>query len=520
MGTSHPHSIKATIRYLGSHLFLPLWARLGGDLSDSHLYLPARWRVRIGGAALLRRPVLLLLLTLFMGAVIARAQTAPIPNPNWPLDSVINGAVKLFTVQGDLNYNNPSTFTWVVYGGRLFFDEALTQPAGDGSTVTVQGTPGTNITEMWVIWDVFKQPTYDGWIYVTELSPAGCEMPEMDELKYSGMNIRVNAPCDVRFLAPETLTCSNENGILVEIEITGFAPFNIVYSLNGEIYSWDVMPGEMIDSDFDGVVNNLTIPINDYFGTTVDRIYQLELIEASSQGIKGNVLQYSTHTVYAFVQPDAPVISADWVEITTGESHIMSLSNVGVNPAIWIWELYDASGLMVFESSSANEFYTNIPFDFPEGDYNMLAYFQSKNGCYSLADTLGIQIYQVPTLAFADTSANAIGCSAVSIDPDDSFEFTLDYKGALSYDYSYGIFDYNDILIAEFFEEFQMSRNPVITIPNTFINDLTPGINRTWKVRITNARNGEGVNVEIIDGTRNITIHPKPFIHDDIDFAN
>ena len=194
MGTSHPHSIKATIRYLGSHLFLPLWARLGGDLSDSHLYLPARWRVRIGGAALLRRPVLLLLLTLFMSAVIARAQTAPIPNPNWPLDSVINGAVKLFTVQGDLNYNNPSTFTWVVYGGRLFYDEALTQPAGDGTTATVVGDSATNITQIWVIWDVFTQPIDYGWIYVTEVSADGCEKPDIDENKYQGLNIKVKAP--------------------------------------------------------------------------------------------------------------------------------------------------------------------------------------------------------------------------------------------------------------------------------------------------------------------------------------
>ena len=503
MGKSHPHSIKATIRHSGSHL-----------------YLPARWRVRIGGAALLGRPVLLLLLALFMGAGIAHAQTASLPNPNWPLDSVINGTIKKFTVQGDQNFPEPSAFTWVVYGGRLFFDEALTQPAGDGSTVTVLGDPVTNTTEMWVIWDVFSIPSYDGWIYVSERSPEGCEKPELDEAKYQGMNIRVNAPCDVRFLLPETLTCSNENGILVEIEIAGFAPFNVVYSLNGEIFSWDVMPGEMIDSDLDGLVNNLVIPINDYFGTTVDRIYQLELLEASSQGIKGDVLEYATHTVYAFVQPDAPVISADWVEVTSGEEHTLSLSNRGVNPAEWYWEFYNSGNELVWETSSISDPYASIPFDFPEGDYYLIAYFRSKNGCFSLADSLGIQIYQSPSLAFADTSANAIGCSAVSIDPDDSFEFTLDYKGALSYDFTYGIFDYNDILIAEFFEEFQMNRNPVITIPNTFINDLTPGINRTWKVRITNARNGEGVNVEIIDGTRNITIHPKPFIHDDIDFAN
>jgi hypothetical protein len=510
------HNIQASVRNLGSHLFLPLGGRSGGGHLDSHLCLPAGLAGRIGRLLLwLKAMVLLMLFT-----VTAHAQTAQLPDPAWPLDSVINGTVKRFTITGDQNYVEPSSFTWVVYGGRLFFDEALTQPAGDGSTVTVQGDPATNTSVVWVIWDVFSIPSYDGWIYVSEVSPEGCSMPELDEDKYRGMNIRVNAPCDIRFLAFETLTCSYDEGVNVEIEIEGFPPFNIVYSLNGEIFSWDVKPGDLIDSDFDGRVNNLVIPINDYFGTTIDRIYQLELLEASSQGIPGEVLEFSSHTVYAFVQPVAPVISADWVEITAGQSHTMTLSYRGVNPAIWFWELYNSGGELVFEASSATEPYMPIIFDFPEGEYNLLAYYQSRNSCYSLADTLPLQIFQQPTLAFADTSAHAIGCSAVSIDPDDAFEFTLDYRGALSYDFTYGIYDFNDVLIAEYLQEFQMSRNPVITIPNTFINDLNPEINRTWKVRITNARNGEGVQVEIIDGTRNITIHPKPAIMDDIDFAN
>lgn len=553
-------------------LLRQLAERSGGGLSDSHLCLPAGLAGRIGrlllwliamGQVLVRSllralfPSLLrgreaegnfelcpracrgaegsrvrggirasrgawvfLLLLLFIGIGTAHAQSAQLPDPAWPLDSVINGTVKKFTITGDPNYTEPSDFTWVVYGGRLFFDEALTQPAGDGSTVTVKGDLLTNTSVVWVIWDVFSVPSYDGWIYVSETSPEGCSMPELDENKYRGMNIRVNAPCDVRFILPETLACSYDQGVNVEIEIEGFPPFNIVYSLNGEIFSWDVVPGDLIDSDLDGRVNNLVIPITDFYGTTVDRIYQLELLEASSQGIPGDVLEHATHTVYAFVQPDAPVISADWVEITAGQNHTMTLSNRGVNVAEWIWELYNSGGELVFEASSATEPYMPVTFDFPEGAYNLLAYFQSTNSCYSLADTLPLQIFAQPTLAFADTSANAIGCSAVSTDPDDAFEFTLDYRGALSYDFTYGIFDFNDVLIAQYLQEFQMTRNPVITIPNTFINDLSPEMNRTWKVRIINARNGEGVQVEIIDGTRSITIHPKPAIMDDIDFAN
>lgn len=469
----------------------------------------------------------LLLLCLIFLANLSHAQSVPIPNWSWPLDSVINGAVKHFTVQGDRNYDDPSTFTWTVYGGRLFFDADTTMPAGDGSTVTVVGDSATNITDMWVVWDVFTAVIDTGYIYVTEVSADSCQKSDSDESKYQGMIIKVKAPPDVRFLTPETLACSNDDGVLVEIEIAGFAPFNIKYTLNGDTINWDVAPGEMVDSDFDGKKNNLVIPINDYTGTTVDRIYQLELLEASSEGVFGKILEYPTHTVYAFVQPDAPVISPDWTEVTTGESHTISLSDRGTNVAEWYWELYNSIGSLVFEYSSTSESSVSVPFNVPPGEYKLMAYYQSKNGCYSLSDTLGITVYPLPVLAFADSSNSAIGCSAVSLNPNDAFEFVLDYQGALSYRFTYAIYDYNNTMLSDSTVTFVMERNPVIVIPNTFINDLMPEIDRKWKVVILNALNQEGVAVDVLDDNinggrdeRTITIHPKPIIVDDIDFAN
>lgn len=467
----------------------------------------------------------LLCLLLLFSSNTSNAQT--IPNWTWPLDSVVNGAIKHFDVRGDQNYIDPSTFTWTVYGGRLFFDKDTSQLAGDGTTVTITGNPANNSTEIWVIWDVFTLPVDTGYIYVSEVSSAGCEKSDTEDSKYQGMIIKVKAPPDVRFLSPETLTCSNEDGVLVEIEIDGFAPFDIKYSLNGVVKDWHVEKGEMIDSDFDGKANNLIIPFNDYPGTTVDLIYQLELLEASSEGVFGEILTYPTHTVYAFVQPDAPVINPVWTEVTTGQTHTMSLSDPGVNPAEWFWELYDASGFLVYDTTTVLSGNLDLPFAFDPGDYELVVYFRSQNGCYSLSDSLGIYIYPLPSISFATTSKSAIGCSAVSTNPDDAFEFELDYQGALTYDLTYAIYNYSSTLLEQVVLDFQTTRNPIISIPNTFINDLIPANNRAWFVRIISAVNGEGVPVNVLDATisggrdeRKITIHPKPIITDDIDFAN
>lgn len=472
--------------------------------------------------------ILLMIATItFMAVGNSFAQSVPIPNPDWPLDSVVNGSVHKYSVQGDINYDVPSRFVWTVDGGRLFYDEALTNMAGDGTTATVEGS-ATNSTTLWVVWDSFDQPLDTGFVYLYEISDDGCQRGDDDEGKFVGMRIKVSAPPKARFIANETFTCSNLEGVEVILEIDGMPPYDLKYLFNGVETNWHINPEDLYDADFDGEADNVAIFIDDYIGTTIDMSYQFELLEASSGGVLGEILpNYSTHNVYAYVQPDAPVIGHDWLEVTTGEGHTYFLNDVGVNPREWFWELQDANGTIMFESSSRNESSVYITFNVPAGNYNIVSYFESVNGCLSLADTLPIQVFEPPTIAFADSSDNAVGCSAVSIDPDDAFEFVIDYHGATTFDFTYAIYDYNGTLIQQNSLDFQTNRSLMITVPNTFINDELPEIDRTWKVVILNARNGEGVAVEVLDAgidggrdERKITIHPKPIIHEDIDFAN
>lgn len=463
---------------------------------------------------------------LLMGYCYAHAQTVPIPNPNWPLDSVINQSVHLFTVPGDRNFAEPSTFTWNVDGGRLFYDEALTRMAGNGTTATVDGD-ANNITRLWVVWDSFDQPLDTGYVYVYEISADGCVRPDSDPGKYQGLRIKVSAPPKVRFLAYETITCSNENGVTVDIVIDGMPPFDLKYSINGVRYDWHILPSDLIDSDMDGQTDNVTLLIDDYPGTTSDLIYQIELLEASSGGVLGEILQYRAHTVYAFVQPMPPVISPDWPEVTVGESHLYLLSDQGENPAIKYWELRDELGTIVNEYSSTVQSDVTINFNFEPGIYTLVAYYMSQNGCMSHEATHTIELFDQPTIAFAETSLNALGCSEVSLFPNEFFDFFIDYQGARSFNFTFAVYDYNGVLVGEYDVENQVERDLTITISNTFVNSELPEINRAWKVKIIEARNEEMINITIldsgIDGGRDerlIYIHPKPIITEDIDFAN
>lgn len=460
-----------------------------------------------------------------MAASYSYAET--IPYPSWAYKSVINGQIKKFTVQGDQNYIVPSDFVWHVYGGRMFYDEEMMLPAGDGTIDTVQGNTD-NVTEMWIMWDVFDTPRDTGYVYLTEISADGCQKLDDDQSKYIGLNMDIVAPPDVRFLTESTSVCSYSSGIGIEIQIEGFAPFDLTYTLNGQTVNWHVEDGDMIDSDGDGEDDNLIIPFDEFIDTESDQTYVFELIEAVSEGVSGDVLEYGTHTVSAYALSEAPVIDTTWAEVTQTETHTIMLEEPGTNPSEWYWELYHATGTLAEAFPATSQDNITISFDYMPGKYYLLAYYLSQNGCISVADTFDITIFPIPTIAFADTCSDVASCSYLDGDEPDEFIFTVEYTGALTYSYIYALYDYQERQLGDPVEVTDLSnRITTITIEHTFINDIEPEQDRIWTLKILSAENKEGVEATVLDGgitggqdERDIRIHQKPVITDDIDFAN
>jgi hypothetical protein len=453
----------------------------------------------------------------------AQAQSVTIPNPDWPLDSVINGAAHRYTVPGDPNYDEPSDFVWTVEGGRLFYDENLTQPAPAVFTDTVAGD-ANNITTMWVVWDSFDQPLDTGYVYVYEISSNGCELADDNPDKYVGMRIKVSAPPDVYFLVNETHACSYDEGVVLDVVIEGMPPFDLTYRINDSIITRHILPEDLFDSDLDGEENNVTIVIDNFTGTDVDIIYELELLEASSGGVEGNILEFPDHTVYVYRRPDAPRILRDLLQVTVSSRHSYLLLDSGTDPAEFFWELVDSLGNIHFEYSSLSQTFVQVPFDVPPGDYHLRAFYRSENGCFSHADSILIEVFEVPHIMFND-EGDITACSEVSVTPDEIFEFIVQYSGALTYEFTYDLFEVIDGVEYRVWDEpvtmdYLTERLTTITIPNTFINDTED--NKVWIVRIIRAVNEEGFDVEIdaVDGERKMIIHPKPFIEGGIEFYN
>ena len=465
------------------------------------------------------RKFFLLATLLLISYCYAHAQTVTIPDPAWPLDSVINGAVHRYTVPGDRNYSEPSTFVWNVEGGRLFFDENLTQPAGTGETATVTGDED-NYSQLYVVWDSFDQPLDTGYVYAYEISSNNCELSEDLPEKYSGMRIKVSAPPDVFFFNRESFACTyNAEGVFVDVVIDGMPPFDLTFRIDGVEFQRHILPEDLFDSTFDGEENNMTIDIVDFLGVEVDRVYELELIEASSGGVKGQIHQ-PYHTVFVYKTPPAPVFLVDRTQVTVGQEHRYRLLDQGENPQEWFFELVDSDGRTVYDFNSRDIWYTDISFNYPAGDYILLGYYLSENGCISEADTLNISLYEYPRIFFSESTGHIAACSEATVSPEQIFEFDVVYEGALSYGFIYEIFDYNNVSLGIYSHEYMVNRTVRIQIPNTFINDEDPEIDRIWRVVIIEADNEEGLDVQIDDGERMMRIHPKPFIDGGIDFYN
>ena len=463
----------------------------------------------------------------FLSAGNSYAQKVPIPNPAWPLDSVVSRSVHQYTVDGDPIYTEASWFVWVVEGGHLYYDEAATMMAGTGIVDTVLGV-GKNITQMYVKWDSFDQPLDTGYVYVYEISSNGCQRLDTDEGKYQGMRIRVSAPPKVRFIDDQTIACTNIDSALIVVEIDGMPPYDLKYSIDGVVSNWHIEESDLADLDGDSIVNNVGFWITGYSANTTDEVHQYRLLEASSGGVPGKVLPFDTHELIIHVRPPAPEILTMWTEVTTGTTKTYDLFNQGQNPAEWYWSFNDNTSALVDSFHSTAGPTWDISFKSNPGLYYLESWYRDDYGCYSFSDTLDVELFGQPTIAFADTSHNIINCSSVSLVPDETFEFAVEYYGARTFNFSYEVYDYNNVLVYSDSFEYLESRTNIITIPNKFINDALPEKDRPWTVKIKSASNEEiDVTVKIldseIDGGRDervIMIHPKPIILDDIDFAN
>lgn len=458
---------------------------------------------------------------IFMAAGTSYAQQVPIPNPNWPLDSVVNKSVHFYTVKGDPNYQDSSYFVWTVSGGKLFYDQGATLMAGDGTTATVRGN-GENVTRLWVEWNLLNVSLDTGYVYVYEISADSCQRPDTDEGKYQGMRIKVSAPPDARFISERTIACSNLKTAQIIIEIEGMPPYDLVYTLNyGEQITWHITAADLSDLDNDGKANNVAFYYTDLDTVTSDMAYVYQLDTVSSGGVYGHILDHSSHELIVHLQPPAPVIGHEWTEVTIGSNHTYYLDNPGVNAEKWFWTLRDIYSNQVNDYNSTTQSSFNVTFlnNLTPGWYYTEVQYVDTFGCYSPFDSLNIELFDIPTIAFSDTTT-VMNCSATSLVPNDQFEFVVEYTGALKYGYTYVIYDETNTPLGGGVIDPLTNRSDTLRIFNNFINE-SENI-KPWTVKITEAHNEEGVDANIIEGRdeKIIMIYPKPIILDDIDFAN
>lgn len=483
------------------------------------------------------------LVKLFMIATIAMmaarmgyAQTVSVPNPlpntAWPMDSVVRGMVKKFTVTGDQIYDKPSTFIWNVKGGRIFLDaDTLVAAPAPFNTDTLKGN-SLNKSSIWVVWDKFEQPLDTGYVYAYEISDDGCQRDASDQSKYVGRRVKVSAPPKAWFISNETLVCNDENEISVVLKVTGMPPYDITYTLNGATKTLNLELEDMVDLDLDGQLEEYAFVHTGFAGTTTDQVFNYKLIEASSGGVIGTIAElqgYANHNLLVHPIPVTPEILVDWVEVSQGTTHKYFMQN-DTNTVSRYWELVDSDGNVVFEANSttASENWMDVPFNVDPGRYTLNAWYYDQNdlnieGCESGTAQLTIDVFAPPTIGFADAQ-DITTCSAVSLVPTEKLDFVVEYQGARPFWFDLVLRDYDGKEIRR--EKFEQQTDNVInfSFDNILINDELPEEDRTWTLEIEGPYNNETGTMEVTieegKGVRKIIIHPKPFIDGLIDFEN
>lgn len=486
------------------------------------------------------------LVKLFMIATIAMmaarmgyAQTVSVPNPlpntAWPMDSVVRGMVKKFTVTGDQYFDKPSTFIWNVKGGRIFLDaDTLVAAKPDNNIAALKGN-SDNKSSIWVVWDKFEQPLDTGYVYVYERSANGCELADTDSLKFVGRRVKVSAPPKAWFIYENALVCNDEDSAFVLLKVTGMPPYDIVYSLNGVRDTLHLTQDDMKEKDFDDKAEEYVFGHKVFVGSTTDQVFNYELIEASSGGVIGTIdtsQGFATHNLLVHPIPATPEIWEDFVEVSQGSIHTYRIKDPDPNAERWFWELVDSTGVVVFDSSSTTGSSMDVHFTNVEpGRYTLNAWYYDQNdlgieGCESGTAQLAIDVFAPPTIAFGEE--DIVTCSAVSWVTNDSLEFKIVYRGARPYEFKLYLYDYNEEQVflndeGYWFFENQDQNTITFKIAHTLINDEIDEKDHTWTLKIKDAKNNEsqeGVTVTIEEGVRKIIIHPKPFIDGLIDFYN
>lgn len=448
----------------------------------------------------------------------------PIPNPAWPLDSVVNRSVHFYTVPGDPNYTDPSTFVWNVYGGRLFYDADTLMPAGNGTTAVAYGN-SENITIMWVKWNINTQLD-TGYVYVYEISADSCQRSKLDEGKYQGMRIKISAPPIARFIGNEYIACSNYDSARIIMEIEGMPPYDLTYSVNGEVFQRQIVASDLADWDGDGEVDNISFLYSNLSSYVSDSSFDYEILDISSGGVPGKIIPDSTYSLIVHIQPTAPMIAPEWTEVTAGYDYTFHLLDRGVNPTEWYWDLHDINTNLVDirDWSSEPNYQCFFSSSAVPGKYYLQAQYVDTYGCKSPFTRWDLELFGLPTIQFAEDDT-IINCSATTLVPDEIFELKVHYYGARTYGYTYIIYDYTGTAVGSgAMNDLNDWESTIIIkndIANGFIN-TTDGI-KPWKVVLNSATNEDPrLNVTIIPehSTRVIMIYPKPIILDDIDFAN
>lgn len=481
------------------------------------------------------------LVKLFMIATIAMmaarmgyAQTVSVPNPlpntAWPMDSVVRGMVKKFTITGDQHYTDPSTFFWNVKGGRIFLDaDTLKAATPDNNIAALKGN-SDNKSSIWVVWDKFEQPLDTGYVYVYERSANGCELADTDSLKFVGRRVKVSAPPKAWFIDEKALVCNNEDSAFVVLKVTGMPPYDIVYSLNGVTDTLHLESGDMQIRDLDDKAEEYAFVHTGFAGTTTDQVFNYRLIEASSGGVIGTIdtsQGFATHNLLVHPIPATPEILEDFVEVSKGSKHSYFMLN-DTNTAKRYWELVDSVGSVVFEANSTTQDSVEVPFNVDPGRYTLNAWYYDQNdlgieGCESGTAQLTIDVFAPPTIGFADAQ-DITTCSAVSLVPTEKLDFVVEYQGARPFWFDLVLRDYDGKEIRR--EKFEQQTDNVInfSFDNELINDKLPEEDRTWRLEIEGPYNNETGTMEVTieegKGVRKIIIHPKPFIDGLIDFEN